>query len=446
MAGGTWKTQNKVRPGVYINVKGDNKPVLTSAVGRLLMFENEPLGWGANGIISLNNASDFEAKTGHQLSAPVLKPVREALKGAETVLLLNAFKGGTKAKVATEGLPISIEAKYEGTVGNSLKVSIEVSADGSKTTVTTIFGSKVVDQQKNLASLDEVQNNRYINFGKGTGTEALTGSNSYSLTGGTDGTNDIVDNMNKALEEEYYAVATTAGWSVDSNIHRLLVEQIQRLRESIGYKVRGVVPNPEDNLYNYEAISGVKNGYVLNDGEVVSVTDATARFAGMSASATAADSLTYADIGDAIEAKPRLNNDETIDALLAGEIVFTTRNGNRVVVEQDLDSLTKWSSEKPKSFSKNKVIRVLDEICINTQQTFESSFLGKVGNDDAGRALFKANRVSYLQGLQSQSIIQNFDPADLEVLPGEDVDAVVMNLSVQPVDAMEKLYVTIIVR
>lgn len=72
--------------------------------------------------------------------------------------------------------------------------------------------------------------------------------------------------------------------------------------------------------------------------------------------------------------------------------------------------------------------------------------LGKVGNDDAGRNLFKANRTAYLQGLQAQSIIQNFTPTDLEVLGGEDSDAVVMNLSVQPVDAMEKLYVTITVR
>jgi NADH:ubiquinone oxidoreductase subunit len=107
--------------------------------------------------------------------------------------------------------------------------------------------------------------------------------------------------------------------------------------------------------------------------------------------------------------------------------------------------LTKFNADKPKEFSKNKIIRVLDEIATNTQQVFETSFLGRVGNDDAGRNLFKANRVAYLQDLQNRSIIQNFAPADLEVLPGEDSDAVVMNLNVQPVDAMEKLYVTITV-
>ena len=45
MAGGTWRIQNKVRPGAYINVKGDGKPVLTTSLGRLLMFQNKPLGW-----------------------------------------------------------------------------------------------------------------------------------------------------------------------------------------------------------------------------------------------------------------------------------------------------------------------------------------------------------------------------------------------------------------
>lgn len=445
MAGGTWKAQNKVRPGVYINVKGDGKPILTTSIGRLLMFQNKPLGWGENGVITLDNNSDFEAKVGHKLSDPIMAPIKEALKGAETVLLVNATQSGVKAAVKNNNLPVNIEAKYEGIVGNNLKVSIEVSADSKRTTVTTLLGTKIVDQQKNLSSLDELQNNYYINFTKGAGTDPLTGSNTYQLEGGVDGTNNVVDVMNEALEKQYYAVATTAGWDEESNIHELFVEQIKRLRENVGIKVRGVVPNSTDKAYNYEGVSGVKNGYILNTGDAVDVTTATARFAGLSASASAADSLTYTDIDDAIEAKPRLNNEETINALLAGEIVFTTRNGNRVVIEQDLDSLTKFNADKPKEFSKNKIIRVLDEIATNTQQVFETSFLGRVGNDDAGRNLFKANRVAYLQDLQNRSIIQNFAPADLEVLPGEDSDAVVMNLNVQPVDAMEKLYVTITV-
>ena len=35
----------------------------------------------------------------------------------------------------------------------------------------------------------------------------------------------------------------------------------------------------------------------------------------------------------------------------------------------------------------------------------DHEWLGKVGNDDAGRNLFKANRTAYLQGLQAHKFI-----------------------------------------
>lgn len=490
MAGGTWKAQNKRRPGVYINVKGNGKPVVNSPLGRLLMFQNKPLGWGKNGVITLDASSNFEELTGHKLSDPELTPVREALKGAETVLLVNAVNGGTKAsKIIYEKAPVSLVAKQNGSFGNNITVNINVENPINNilpVTLTTILGTQIVDKQElklpklwnmnvkkklNINSLDEFEyENNYVKLtysdqvkqaykaltsdstialdseiGQITNAFAI-GEASYTLSGGTDGTNDVINVMNEALENEYYSVATTAGWDESSNIHQLFAEQIKRLRENIGLKVRGVIPNSTDVAYNYEGISSVKNSYLLNDGTRIDVPTATARFAGMSASADAATALTYSDIDDAVEAYPRLNNEDTITALNNGEIVFTTRPGNRVVIEQDIDTLTSFSGEKPKEFSKNRIMRTLDEICSNTQQVFESSFLGKVGNDDAGRNLFKANRTAYLQGLQAQSIIQNFTPTDLEVLAGEDSDAVVMNLSVQPVDAMEKLYVTITVR
>ena len=116
------------------------------------------------------------------------------------------------------------------------------------------------------------------------------------------------------------------------------------------------------------------------------------------------------------------------------------------MVEQDINSLTKFTSEKSRDFSKNRIIRTLDEICTNTTQTFETSFLGKVSNNEFGRDLFKANRVSYLSGLESQNVIRDFDPSDLSLAQGDDKDAVLMDLYVTPVDSMEKLYVNLVVR
>ena len=218
MAGGTFKAQNKVRPGVYINVKGNGKPIVTTAIGRVLMFQNKPLGWGKNGVITLDNSSDFEAKLGHPISDPSLLAIKEALKGAETVLLVNTTQDGVKASVKNDDLPLKIEAKYEGEVGNELKVAIEAATDGSTYTVTTLLGTKIVDQQR-VRSLDAVENNPYITFYPGDKTKSITGGNTYQLEGGVNGTNTIVDKMNEALENEYYAVATTAGWDETSNIH-----------------------------------------------------------------------------------------------------------------------------------------------------------------------------------------------------------------------------------
>lgn len=486
MAGGTWRIQNKRRPGVYINVKGDGKPVLTTPLGRLLMFQNKPLGWGKKGIIELTATSDFTALTGHKNTDEVLAPVHEALKDAETVLLLNDFDGGAKSTSTKAGV-YTINAKYEGEQGNNISVSFAPSplVDDAKTqdiTVTTLFGTKQVDQAKITLPLankeaitaaeltDEKQlevHNDYVDITFGTNpadvTKELKGNGEYplytaifngltqtaanvSLTGGSNGTNKVVDDMNDYLENEFYAVATTAGWDESSNIHKLLVEEIKLLRENVGIKVRGVVPNATGVVYNYEGVSTVLNGYVLNDGTVITPNIATARFAGMSASATPDQALTYTQLDDAAEAKPKLNNDKTIEALNAGQIVFTTRSGERVVIEQDINSLTKFTSIKPKDFSKNRIIRTLDEICTNTTQTFETSFLGKVSNNEAGRNVFKANRIGYLTGLQNQNMIRDFENSDLTLSQGDEKDAVLMELYVTPVDAMEKLYVNLIVR
>lgn len=486
MAGGTWRIQNKRRPGVYINVKGDGKPVLTTSLGRLLMFQNKPLGWGKKGIIELTATSDFTALTGHKNTDQVLAPVYEALKDAETVLLLNDFDGGAKSTAKKEGV-YTINAKYEGEQGNNISVSFAPTplVDGANTqdvTVTTIFGTKQVDQAKitlplpnaeaiaaaELTKEDQLEvHNDYVDITFGTTpaevTKELNGKGDYplytaifngltqnavnvTLAGGSNGTNKVVDDMNDYLENEFYAVATTAGWDESSNIHKLLVEEIKLLRENVGIKVRAVVPNTSGVVYNYEGVSTVLNGYVLNDGTVITPNIATARFAGMSASATPDQALTYTQLDDAAEAKPKLNNDKTIEALNAGQIVFTTRSGERVVIEQDINSLIKFTSTKPKDFSKNRIIRTLDEICTNTTQTFETSFLGKVSNNEVGRNVFKANRIGYLTGLQNQNMIRDFENSDLTLSQGDEKDAVLMELYVTPVDAMEKLYVNLIVR
>lgn len=451
MAGGTWKAQDKRRPGAYINVVGNGQREVTSSLGRVLLVRDKGLGWGKTGVIEVEANSDFTKKLGTTLDDPALTALKETLKGASKVLVLNPNKG-TAATLTKAGLPWTITANYPGEKGNQITISVEVSpADPNTATVSTIFGTKLVDEQVvKFNELDKFTGNDYVTakaVAEGSSKPGAFTNVSGSLTGGaTTGSEQVETLLSDALENEEYAVVTTAGFEPSSNMNKLVVEAVKRLRENEGRKVRGVIPTAASTVYNYEGISTVVNGYTLGDGTNIDVKDATGFFAGISASADAATSLTYFDVEDAISAYPKLDNEKTIKALDAGQIVFTTRPGQRVVIEQDINSLHKFTAEKPMAFSKNRVMRTLDEIATDTENTFERTYLGKVGNNPAGRDLFKADRIAYLTSLQNRNIIQSFANTDITVEAGNDIDSIVVNLAVTPVDAMEKLYMTMVVR
>ncbi len=127
-------------------------------------------------------------------------------------------------------------------------------------------------------------------------------------------------------------------------------------------------------------------------------------------------------------------------------MVLSTRQDGVIVIEQDINTLHTFTPDKGYAFSKNRVIRTLDEINNSTALLFERSYIGKVDNNEDGRNIFKSDVISYLNMLQSIAAIQNFDSAkDIQVYAGEAIDAVVVDLAIQPVDSMEKLYMTVMV-
>lgn len=471
---GTWKAQNKVRPGAYINVKGNGQPQFTSALGRLLFIPSDSFGWGKSGVIPLTSTSDFRKYIGvdslDDLSSGSytvaqkkdLLFLREALKGAETVLYLNAASGTAASLNDVEKYSKTpygekawqIAAKYPGERGNSINMSFDPMPDANgeikQIKVTTLWNTSVVDEQVvDINHLDNLKSNDYIDvitknssFGSEVPKDKIVSLN-VSLTGGTTKASDNLMNvLTNALENENYTVVS----AYDLNVTPVLEKIVKRMREDEGKRIRAVVPYQDGQNYNYEGVSVVANGYKLSDGEVITPEVATARFAGLSCSADADTALTYTELDDAVQAYPQLDNEQTIEALNQGKVVYTSKPGQRVVIEWDINSFTKFSPDKQKEFHKNRVVRTIDEIYTNTQETFEQSFLGKVSNNENGRDLFKANRVTYLTDLQNRNIIQDFKPEDITVSKGIDSDAVVVDLYVTPVDSMEKLYVTMTVR
>src|SRR3712207_5302955 len=122
MAGGTWVTQNKVRPGAYINFKSQSKEAsILGNRGVVTLPLNLP--WGPEKQIIQIDASDnlFDV-IGIDITDASAKLIREAFKRAKTLLLYRLNKG-EKATATLEGLTIT--AKYSGTKGNNLTIIIQ---------------------------------------------------------------------------------------------------------------------------------------------------------------------------------------------------------------------------------------------------------------------------------------------------------------------------------
>ena len=83
MAGGTWVTENKVRPGAYINVQTNLIANNVSDRGTVLL----PLirSWGGGEFVKVDADSDFLSLLGYEIDSDELLAVRECLKRAKTV-------------------------------------------------------------------------------------------------------------------------------------------------------------------------------------------------------------------------------------------------------------------------------------------------------------------------------------------------------------------------
>ena len=90
----------------------------------------------------------------------------------------------------------------------------------------------------------------------------------------------------------------------------------------------------------------------------------------------------------------------------------------------------------------NQVIRVLDQIAIDTATLFNTRYLGEVPNDQDGRISLWSDIVAHRKELQGIRAIQNFDSEQVTVELGNSKKSVVVNEVVEPTVAMSQLYIT----
>ncbi|MEC0310183.1 phage tail sheath family protein [Paenibacillus lautus] len=440
MAGGTWVAQNKVRPGTYINFKARPQP-LGSLGDRGIAAYPAALPWGDPASVIVLQASEFMDKSmeliGFRATDPHIRHIAAAVSKASTILLYRlGGSGSVKAKI-TEG-PLTATAKWGGSRGNDLQIVVQSNIDNTSLfDVITLLDGEEVDLQT-AAEIEELQPSAYIDW-SGTGSPTTTAG--VKLTGGTDGTASGADFSAALSAFEAYQFNVLGVPLTDSTSKQLTAAYVRRQREEEGKKIQAVLVDYP--TADYEGIISLRNGIVTSDGLQVPPEMLLWEIAAMQAAANVNESLTYTAISNAVDAFPRLTNSETITALKNGELVITATNG-AAVIEQDINTLTSFTPDRSRAFSKNRVVRVLDSLGNDIKRNFNQFYIGKVSNNDDGRALLKGEIVSYLNTLQGLGAIQNFDSqTDISVAPGSDVDAVLVELGIQPVDSIEKIYMTV---
>ena len=440
MAGGTFTAQNKIRPGVYIRFNTANTSSITAGE-RGIVAICEPLTWGPVGVVNeVTPISDVTALTGHDITATQNRFLAEIFKGTNRtaapnkVLLYRPAASSTAAASATIG-DLTATANYAGSRGNDITIVVVANTDSTYTVETIIDGS-VADTQT-VTAIDELAANEWVTF---SGTGSFTATTGTALTGGIDGTisASAYTTFLNTIEGYHFDILCYDG--EDSTVLTAMQSFIKRIADEEGKYAQLVVAgvsNPDSRF-----VINVQNGVTLDDGTVLTPQQATWWVAGVEAGARYNESLTYATYPGATVATPSLTNSAIISAITAGGLVLQSDDGV-VRIETDINSLVTYTETIGKVYRKNRVVRLCNQIANDVYAEFANNFIGIVNNNEIGRSRFKASIVGYLTGIQANQGIQNFTPDDVEVLAGEDIDAVVINIAIQPVDSVEKIYMTI---
>lgn len=448
--GGTWTVQNKVRAGAYINFVSVAKPVgSVSDRGYVAVACN--LNWGAEEAVikvtgaDLLNGSAFY-KIGYDGINTDSLPIRCALSGAYTCYFVRLQTSCAKA-TATVLSTGTVTAKYGGTMGNELSVVC------AQNTLTGLYDFEVkykgvVKESASVADWDALEETAFeLVTITHTGTApTLAAISETALSSGTNGTaitaGDFGTKVLSKLAHTNFNVFAVQGAATTYN--SAITAQLTQWRNNFGKRCQAVLYEAAGtHSLDREDIISVFQGFKTADEEVT-----TALFpiwvASQQAGAGINQSLTAKEISDANEIVEVVSDDEVAGYLQNGKYILTYRQDGAVVVEKDINSLHTFTADKNYAFSKNRVMRVLDQLANDVTLIFNKNYCGKIGNDDAGRNVFKSEVVHLVDQMTDLGAVQNFDStSDINIMQGEAVDSVVVDMEIQPVDAMEKLYMTV---
>lgn len=424
LGGGTFTAQNKVLPGSYINFVNAVTAV-SDISSRGVVAITLPFDWAPEAKLFSVTADEFKYHAmkyfGVTADDSSMAQVREIYRDATRVYFYNSLAGGSAAtcKYGT--------AKYPGIKGNDLKIVVSATL-GGQFNVDTYMGSVVVDSQT-VADKTAVKNNDYVTFSI---TDALAADAGTAFTGGKNGstTTEVHTKFMAALENVSYNILACT--STDATVIGTYIAFTKRMRDDAGVKFQLVAPY----------VTGVSADY---EGVILSAQSTLVPWlAGAEAGCEASGSVTNMIYDGELMTADDISTtqDDLTTGIARGELMFH-RVGDGIRVLTDINSLKTFTDVKNKDFASNQTIRILDQIGNDVATIFNDRYIGTAPNNEAGRVAFWNDIVLYLTDLQASGAIQNFDSDDVVVTRGDSDADVVATVTITPVNAFEKLYMTV---
>lgn len=432
LGGGGFTTENKDLPGAYINfVSAASASAALSERGTATMPLE--LDWGVEGEVFEVTNEDFQKRSmkifGYSADNAKMKGLFDLFMGASTLYAYRLNGGGKKAENAFA------TALYGGIRGNDLKIVIQQNVDDeSLFDVTTYLGTVLVDSQT-VASAAALVANDYVKF-KTSSTLAVTAST--PLTGGTNGTADGASHQAYLDKIESYSYNTMGVVITDDITKKLYAAFVKRLRDEMGIKFQLV-------LYrlaaDYMGVISVEN----------KVTDADCSEASLVYWVTGAESGCAVNkscqnkkYDGSFTVETAYTQNQLKAAKKAGKFILHKVNSDVRVLE-DINTMVTTSDTCGDVFKDNQTIRVIDQIGNDDAIMFNTKYLGEVPNDDAGRISLWSDLKKIRGDLQTIRAIENFTDADVTVSQGSTKKSVRVTSTINVVNAMGQLYMTVVV-
>lgn len=431
--GGNWNVpiQNKVLSGTYVAFS--SKARATNIFGeRGLVACGLNLGFGVEDDLITIEPSDLQRDAlrlfGVEYTDISLKPLRELLAHAKTAYIYRLNGGGVKANATVES-GLTLTAKHSGTTANNFTVIITKNVDVEEKFDVTIKIGTLKAYEKTVSNVSELSDNPYIDF-KGK-LVATVGTKLQNGTDGKEATKSHTDFLEK-LERKYVNVVAYAG--TEQDVKRLYKSYVERRVNLEGAYFQVALHDFEANS---ELVINVKSN--AKEDKSALVYWVAGIEAGCEINKSVGNMLYDGEYSVELNMKQR----DLITAIKKGYFVFHEVD-NKPRVLQDINSFTDFSISKNEDFSKNQIIRVLHQVA-NDISTIFTRYLEKEQNNTLGRTMLWNDIYSHAIKLQGLGAIQDLEPKDIKVELGDSKEAVYCEYLINPVMAMSKLYMNVIV-